>query len=66
MNISPRHAQDMADCFARLHHRQALRRLRAHIVQTACALGLVLLAAAAGYLAHDQAACSAVMWVDVN
>lgn len=54
--ISPRHRRDMAIHFARLHRARDMAQMRRCIVEMACAIGLVILAAAAGYLAHDQAA----------
>ena len=57
--ISPRHTREMADNFARLHHARDIAQLRRCAVEITCAIGLVILAAAAGYLAHDQAAFNA-------
>lgn len=62
--ISPRRQQDMSIHFARLHHARDIAQLRRCAVETTCAIGLVILAAAAGYLAHDSETCAqAVAWV---
>ncbi len=53
--ISPRHAQDMADHYARMHRAEDLATAQRAIAAGLCALGLVILAAAAGYLTRDQA-----------
>jgi hypothetical protein len=52
--ISPRHTREMADNFARLHRARDMAELRRCAVEITCAIGLVILTAAAGYLAHDQ------------
>ena len=51
-HISPRHDREMADRFARMHRRDDMRQMRRAAVEMACAIGLVMLAAFAGYMAH--------------
>jgi hypothetical protein len=62
--ISPRHRRDMAIHFARLHRTRDMDQMRRSIVEMTCAVGLVILAASAGYLAHAPETCAeAVAWV---
>ena len=67
-HISPRHARDLADRFARMHRAEDIRQIRHTIVELAFAMGLVILAAFAGYMAHGPTCASAAaQWtVDTN
>lgn len=57
-HISPRHTQDLSDRHARAHHRETMRALRSQIIEVSCAMGLVILAASAGYLAAQPDLCA--------
>ena len=56
----------MATHFARLHRRQHAAALQAQIIEVACAMALVLMAATAGYLAHMPTTCTDTVQVDVD
>ena len=56
--ISPRHRDDIATLHAAAHHRAAMQALRGQIIEVTCAVGLVILAAAAGYLMHIPTTCA--------
>lgn len=64
--ISPRHARDLSDHFARLHRRETIAGLRRSGVEILCAIGLVILAAAAGWLAATPITCAMPVQIDVN
>lgn len=55
---SPLHAADQATHFARMHRAQSLRQWRDTITLTACTIGLLMLAATTGYLAHPETTCA--------
>lgn len=64
--ISPRVAQDAATHWARAHRREEMAHIRATIVEGVCMLGLVIMAAFAGYLAHQPDLCPSVVEIDFN
>lgn len=57
-HISPRVTQDLSDRHARAHRRELMATLRRNIIEASCAIGLVILAAGAGYLAHSPQTCA--------